>query len=59
MFSDSKEYKVPDVILDMSGKRVLTMEFVEAVSLGDEEGLIKAGIDIREVARLLAEGFAK
>ena len=59
MFRGQREYKVPGVVAEVSGKRVLTMEYVEAISIGDSEGLKRADIDSREVARLLAEGFAQ
>lgn len=36
IFKGQKEYKVPRVVESLSGKRVLTMEYVQAISLGDQ-----------------------
>jgi predicted unusual protein kinase regulating ubiquinone biosynthesis (AarF/ABC1/UbiB family) len=35
ILSFNSQYKVPDVYCEHSGKRVLTMEFVEGISIGD------------------------
>ncbi len=51
-FADDARVHVPEVHLELSTPRVLTMEFVEGIKLNEVEAIEAAGIDRKEVARL-------
>ena len=48
---------VPQVLPELSTKKVLVMEYAEGTKVTDVAGLEAAGIDKQEVARLLSEVF--
>ena len=50
---------VPEVIGELTTERLLVMEYVEGVKVTDAEALERAGIDPREVARLLNDVYAE
>jgi predicted unusual protein kinase regulating ubiquinone biosynthesis (AarF/ABC1/UbiB family) len=56
-FADDPRVRVPRVVWELGGRRVLTLEDVSAVKLADHEGITAAGIDRGEVAQLLADTF--
>lgn len=43
--------RIPKVYPEFSGRRVLTMEFLEGIKLTETARLLEAGIDLNEVAR--------
>ena len=45
MFKFDPQYKIPDVYSELSGKRVMTMEFVDGVSIADTQMIQEMGID--------------
>jgi predicted unusual protein kinase regulating ubiquinone biosynthesis (AarF/ABC1/UbiB family) len=53
------DVRIPAVIWEWSTRRVLVMEYVEGIRIGDVAALRAAGIDLRRVARSLVEVFAE
>ena len=49
-FADNEHIHFPTVYPDLSSQRVLTMEYVEGISLSDREQLLESGADLNEVA---------
>ncbi len=56
-FADDPRVSVPRVIRRLSAARVLTLEDVTALKLGDRDALVAAGIDPAEVATVLADTY--
>lgn len=56
-FADDPRVSVPRVVWELSARRVLTLEDVSAIRLGDHEAITAAGIDRGEVARVLADTY--
>lgn len=56
-FADDPRVRVPSVVWELSGRRVLTLQDVSAIKLGDGEAVTAAGIDRAEVAQVLADTF--
>nr|NLI51638.1 AarF/ABC1/UbiB kinase family protein [Propionibacterium sp.] len=56
-FADDPRVSVPRVVWDLSTRRVLTLQDVSALRLGDHDALTAAGIDRAEVARVLADTY--
>ncbi|MFK5647208.1 ABC1 kinase family protein [Ornithinimicrobium sp. LYQ121] len=56
-FADDPRVGVPRVVWELSGRRVLTLQDVSAIKLGDHDAITAAGIDRAEVARVLADTF--
>ncbi len=50
---------VPAVVEGLNTKRLLVMELAEGVKITDREALIRAGLDPKEVARLLVDAYAE
>ena len=44
-FADEPGLKVPEPLLEASGRRVLTMERVEGVKVTDRDALVAMGVD--------------
>ncbi|CAD7704627.1 unnamed protein product [Ostreobium quekettii] len=51
--------KVPEVIHNLTSKRVLTMEFIDGISVTDCEGLDALGVDTGKVAELVSQTFSE
>ena len=49
---------IPEVVEGLNADRLLVMELTEGVKITDHEGLVEAGIEPDEVARLLVEVYA-
>ena len=58
-FKDNPYVHVPKVVWGLSTRRVLTLENVFAIKLGDYEAISAAGIDRGEVAKLLLDTYMK
>ena len=58
-FAGIPQVYVPKVYPDLSGERVLTMEFVEGIKINNKEKLEKEGLDVGEVSELLIRTFAR
>ena len=58
-FSQDKNVYIPEVYWDYTTKRVLTMEYVEAIKLNDDEKLSKMGVDTERVVVNLSEAVFK
>ncbi len=53
-FLNNDRVSVPDVVWELSTRRVLTLEDVTAIKITDAKGLLAAGIDPAEVAKVFA-----
>ena len=51
--------RIPAVNWLLSGKRAVTVDWVDGVSLGDTEGLKEAGHDLPELARRILQAFLR
>ncbi|WP_182353844.1 ABC1 kinase family protein [Flaviflexus huanghaiensis] len=56
-FSHNPQVSVPSVVWDLTGRRVLTLEDVSAIKLGDNDAITAAGVDRAEVAKVLADTY--
>ena len=56
-FEDDPRIHVPRVVWDLSTRRVLTLENVAAIKLGDYEAITAAGIDRSQVASALLDAY--
>jgi ubiquinone biosynthesis protein len=59
VLAERDDVVVPEVIGELTTGRLLVMEYVEGVKITDVEALERAGIDRREVARLLNDVYAE
>ena len=50
IFSKDKQIKVPWVYEALSNKRVMTMEYIEGVSVGDVQVIYRLGMDKKEIS---------
>lgn len=48
---------IPNIVHHLVSPRILTMEFVDGVSVTDMKGLQDRGIDPKELAQLVSETF--
>jgi len=51
--------RVPDVYMEMTTEKVMTMEYVDSVKIDDKEALEEIGIDGEEIAKTGIEAFIK
>lgn len=56
-FADDPRVGVPRVVWELSAPRVLTLQDVSAIKLGDHDAITAAGIDRGEVASVLADTY--
>jgi predicted unusual protein kinase regulating ubiquinone biosynthesis (AarF/ABC1/UbiB family) len=56
-FKDVSYVRVPNVYLNMTSQRVVTMEFVEGIKINDIEKIEAAGIDRNLLAKRSAEAY--
>lgn len=56
-FAGDPRVRVPRVIWELSGRRVLTLQDVSAIKLGDHDAITAAGIDRADVARVLVDTY--
>ncbi len=56
-FTDDEQVRIPDILEDYSGPRVLTMEYIEGTKINDVEELDRKGIDRSEVAETLQRAY--
>eukprot|EP00127_Corallochytrium_limacisporum_P004931 Clim_evm5s195 gene=Clim_evmTU5s195 len=59
LFANNIEVAVPRIYWDLTGKRILTMEFIHAVKITDIEGILGLQTRTQNIARILAEVFAE
>lgn len=59
MFAKRSDLGVPRIHWDLSSERVLVMERIDGIKVGDAAGLRKAGVDPGEVMRLLVEAYCE
>ena len=55
--ADNPRIYIPKVYREHSTERVVVLEYVDALKIGDTEALSAAGIDTKEVAELLLEAY--
>ncbi|RMH49558.1 MAG: 2-polyprenylphenol 6-hydroxylase [Alphaproteobacteria bacterium] len=53
------DFRVPAVIWSLSGRRVLTTEWVEGIPMGDVDALAAAGHDRRRLAAAIVQNFLR
>ncbi|KAG0226565.1 hypothetical protein BGX31_007255 [Mortierella sp. GBA43] len=58
-FKKRSDFYVPEIYWDLSGKKILTMEFIKGVKVNDLEGLQKLGVSPKWVRTTLLEVFAE
>ena len=56
---DDRLFQVPQVHWDMSGRRVLAMEWVEGAPMGDVEALQAMGLDITGLSERIIQSFLR
>lgn len=56
-FADAPHVHVPVVVWELTRRRVLTLEDVTAIKLGDYDAITAAGIDRSKVARVLLDTY--
>jgi len=59
LFAGRREVVIPEIVHELSTRRVLVLEFLEGIKITDLPGLEAAGVDPGRVAQLLAEVFAE
>ncbi len=57
LFAHNARVRIPHIAWDLSTRRVLTLEDVTAIKLGDYDAITAAGIDRDEVASVLVETY--
>jgi len=58
-FANNPRIKIPLVYWPFTTKKVLTLEYLEGIKITDFAAIDKAGIDRKEVGRVLAEAYAQ
>jgi aarF domain-containing kinase len=58
-FAHRDDIKIPEIVWDLTTRRVLVMEFVSGIKIDDISGLHAACVDPQAVGRLLAESFCE
>src|SRR5688572_5980142 len=58
-FAGVEDIVIPKIYWEHSTKRVLVMEFVEGIKITDRGGMVRAGIDPPEVAKILLVAFSE
>jgi predicted unusual protein kinase regulating ubiquinone biosynthesis (AarF/ABC1/UbiB family) len=58
-FADNPKIKIPIVYWPFTTSKVLILEYVDGIKITDFDGIDQAGIDRKEVARILAEAYAQ
>ncbi len=58
-FANNPRIKIPLVYWPFTTSKVLTLEYLEGIKITDFAGIDRAGIDRKEVARVLAEAYAQ
>jgi predicted unusual protein kinase regulating ubiquinone biosynthesis (AarF/ABC1/UbiB family) len=56
-FQDDPRIQIPAVVWDLSTRRVLTLENVAAIKIGDYEAITAAGIDRGQVAEVVLDAY--
>ncbi len=52
-------FKVPEILWSHTARRVMTLEWIDGIKLGDRDALIAAGHDLPALARTLVRSFLK
>ncbi|MDQ2730953.1 MAG: AarF/UbiB family protein, partial [Armatimonadota bacterium] len=51
--------RIPEIIWDLTSRRVLTLEDVTGIKMTNTDALLAAGINLKELAAALGEGYIK
>jgi predicted unusual protein kinase regulating ubiquinone biosynthesis (AarF/ABC1/UbiB family) len=57
--ADRPDLRIPEIVWEHTTRRVLVMEFMEGIRIGDRPALEAAGVDIGRLARSLLEIFCE
>jgi predicted unusual protein kinase regulating ubiquinone biosynthesis (AarF/ABC1/UbiB family) len=57
--AERPDLRIPRVIWELTTRRVLVMEFMEGIRIGDQPALRAAGVDVGRLARSLLEIFCE
>ena len=55
--SNDKKFRVPKVVWELSGKRVMTTEWVEGIPVGDIDLLRSHNINLKNLSELIIQSF--
>jgi ubiquinone biosynthesis protein len=58
-FADDPTLYFPKVYWDVSSKAMLTMEYIEGIKVSETEELLRAGMDLKLIAKRGADAFVK
>jgi predicted unusual protein kinase regulating ubiquinone biosynthesis (AarF/ABC1/UbiB family) len=58
-FAGVEDIVVPEIYWEHSSRRVLVMEYIDAVKITDYEGMRRIGVDAGDVAKILVFAFAE
>ena len=58
-FENSPNVAVPFIYEAFSTKKVLVMEFIDGIKIGDRQGMVDAGIDPAEVMQIIGAAYAE
>ena len=56
---DDPDFRVPKIDWDLTAKEVLTLDWVQGVSLSDLDGLRRAGVDLPNLGRIVVQSFLR
>ncbi|WP_421995423.1 2-polyprenylphenol 6-hydroxylase [Reyranella sp.] len=56
-FADDPTYRAPEIDWDRTARRVMTLERVDGIPIGDRDAIVAAGHDPHEIMRKCAEAF--
>lgn len=54
-----KDVRIPKVFWETTGRRVLTMEYIDGIKISDIPRLLEAGIDPNQVAQIMTEAYCE
>ncbi|MCT4655520.1 MAG: 2-polyprenylphenol 6-hydroxylase [Cohaesibacter sp.] len=57
--AEDKDFRVPDIYWERSGKSVMTMEWIDGIKLNDMEGLKASGQDLKQLGSTVIQSFLR
>lgn len=55
--ASDKSVRIPEIIWEFCGRRVLTVEWIDGINVYDTDALDRAGVDRKELARTIMQSF--